>query len=155
LNTGFCQAGILEHVQLTTHTDYALRVLIYLAVSKRPLATIQEIAGAYGISHAHLTKVVQWLSAQDLVETVRGRSGGLRLSRPPERINVGEVVRVTENVELVECYREWGDCAITPVCALRPLLGEALEAFLKVLDGYTLADLISRRRAALAERLGL
>lgn len=142
-------------MQLTTHTDYALRVLIYLAVSKRPLATIQEIAGAYGISHAHLTKVVQWLSAQDLVETLRGRRGGLRLSRPPERINVGEVVRVTENVELVECYREGGRCAITPVCALRPLLGDALEAFLKVLDGYTLADLVSRRRAALAERLGL
>jgi len=141
-------------VQLTSYTDYSLRVLMYLAVSRRPLATIEAIAGAYGISHAHLTKVVQQLSALGLVETVRGRRGGLRLARPPERVNVGELIRNTESLALVECFRAGGDCVITPACGLRAVLGEALDAFLAVLDGYTLADLIARRRTALARLLG-
>jgi len=111
-------------VQLTSYTDYSLRVLMYLAVSRRPLATIEAIAGAYGISHAHLTKVVQQLSALGLVETVRGRRGGLRLARPPERVNVGELIRNTESLALVECFRAGGDCVITPACGLRAVLGE-------------------------------
>jgi Rrf2 family nitric oxide-sensitive transcriptional repressor len=140
-------------VQLTAYTDYSLRVLMYLAVSRRPLATIEEIAAAYGISHAHLTKVVQELAALGLVATVRGRRGGLRLARPPERVNVGQLVRRTEHLGLVECFRPDGDCVITPACGLRAVLGEALGAFLAVLDGYTLADLVARRRTAMVRLL--
>jgi Rrf2 family nitric oxide-sensitive transcriptional repressor len=141
-------------MQLTRYADYSLRVLIHLAVTPKPLATIQEIAGAYGISHAHLMKVVQHLSALGLVETVRGRSGGLRLARPPEDVNVGRLVRDTEeNLALVECFRDDGHCAIESMCLLRRALHEALDAFLAVLDRYTLADLIARRRKPLAELL--
>jgi Rrf2 family nitric oxide-sensitive transcriptional repressor len=140
-------------VQLTAYTDYSLRVLMYLALTPRPLATIEEIAAAYRISHAHLTKVVQELAALGYVETVRGRRGGLRLARPPERVNVGELVRGTENLDLVECFQPDGRCVVTPACGLQAALAEALEAFLAVLDGYTLADLVSRRRTALARLL--
>jgi Rrf2 family nitric oxide-sensitive transcriptional repressor len=141
-------------MQLTRYSDYSLRVLIHLAVTPERLATIEQIARAYGVSHAHLTKVVQHLSALGLVETVRGRSGGLRLARRPEQVNVGRLVRDTEeNLALVECFRDDGHCAIETVCMLRSALHEALGAFFAVLDGYTLADLIARRRKPLAELL--
>jgi Rrf2 family nitric oxide-sensitive transcriptional repressor len=127
-------------MQLTRYSDYSLRVLIHLAVTGRPLTTIEEIARAYGISHAHLTKVVQHLSALGLVETVRGRRGGLRLARAPDQVDVGQ-------------FQPDGECPIKPACVLRQALDEALEAFLAVLDRYTLADLVSRRRAVLARLL--
>jgi Rrf2 family nitric oxide-sensitive transcriptional repressor len=141
-------------MQLTRYSDYSLRVLIHLAVTGRPLTTIEEIARAYGISHAHLTKVVQHLSALGLVETVRGRRGGLRLARAPDQVDVGQLIRNTEeNLALVECFQPDGECPIKPACVLRQALDEALEAFLAVLDRYTLADLVSRRRAVLARLL--
>lgn len=143
-------------MQLTRYSDYSLRVLIHLAVAVRPLCTIEEIARAYGISQGHLMKVVRHLAALGLVETVRGRSGGLRLARSPERVNVGEVIRRTEeNLALVECFREDGTCPIEAACVLRSALHEALAAFLAVLDGYTLADLVARRRMRLARLLGV
>jgi Rrf2 family nitric oxide-sensitive transcriptional repressor len=148
-----CLLIVKVAVQLTSYTDYSLRVLMYLAVCRRPLATIEEIAAAYGISHAHLTKVVQELSALGLVATVRGRRGGLRLARPPERVNVGQLIRRTEQFPLVECFRSDGDCVITPACGLRAVLDEALDAFLAVVDRYTLADLVARRPGALARLL--
>jgi Rrf2 family nitric oxide-sensitive transcriptional repressor len=85
------------------------------------------------------------------VETVRGRGGGLRLARPPQDIRVGEVVRRTETASLVECFDPaTSSCRIEPACGLRTALKEALEAFFRTLDGYTLADLVERRRAPLA-----
>ena len=143
-------------MQLTRYSDYSLRVLIYLAMTPERLATIEEIATAYAISHAHLMKVVRHLGALGLVETIRGRRGGLRLTRSPEAVNVGQVIRDTEeNLALVECFRDDGACAIESACGLQRALAEALEAFLAVLDGYTLADLIVRRRGELARRLGV
>jgi Rrf2 family nitric oxide-sensitive transcriptional repressor len=140
-------------MQLTRYTDYSLRVLIYLAADPDHLATIDEIARRYGISRAHLMKVVHQLGLRGYVETVRGRGGGLRLARAPERIGVGEVVRATEeNLALVECLDAapgGSECVIESACGLRPVLREALAAFLRVLDGYTLADLVTRRRAPL------
>lgn len=135
-------------MQLTAYTDYSLRVLIFLAVHAADLATIDEIAEAYGISRSHLTKVVHQLGVAGYVETVRGRGGGLRLAREPERIRVGEVVRQTEgNMVLVECFDpDASRCRIEPACGLRGVVQEALEAFLRTLDGYTLADLVGRRR---------
>ena len=138
-------------MHLTRYTDYSLRVLIYLAVQQEELATIEEIAKAYGISNAHLTKIVHQLGRAGYVETVRGRGGGLRLAQPPEKIRVGEVVRHTEAMPLVECFDpKTSHCRIEPVCDLQAALRDALEAFLRTLDGYTLADLVVRRRKPLA-----
>lgn len=142
-------------MQLTRYTDYSLRVLMYLAVRSDRLATIEEIARAYGISKAHLTKVVHELGGVGFIETVRGRGGGIQLGRAPEEIRVGAVVRFTEeSMDLVECFDpDTSDCRIESVCRLRSVLGDALEAFLRVLDRYTLADLVARRRRSLDELL--
>jgi Rrf2 family transcriptional regulator, nitric oxide-sensitive transcriptional repressor len=144
-------------MQLTRYTDYSLRVLIYLAVRPEKLATIEEIAGAYGISRSHLMKVVHQLGLAGYLETVRGRGGGLRLARLPEKIRIGEVVRHTEEtMALVECFDpKTNHCRIEPVCGLRAALKDALDAFLRVLDGYTLADLVVRRRDPLVRLLDL
>lgn len=127
-------------MRLTAFSDYTLRTLICLAV--RGPSTIAEISGLYGISEAHLTKVVHRLGLAGDIETIRGRNGGIRLAKPPETINVGEVVRRTEGMALVPCF-EGGLCLISPACVLQRALREALAAFLAVLDRYTLADLTS------------
>ena len=144
-------------MQLTSYTDYGLRVLIYLAARGEGLSTTQQIASAYGISLAHLTKVVQELARGGYVATVRGRSGGLKLALPPEEIVIGDVVRFTEeSLALVECFdaKNGGSCRIQPVCELARVMDEALRSFLGVLDRYTLAD-IARRRTALRQLLEL
>ncbi|MDJ0943815.1 MAG: Rrf2 family transcriptional regulator [Kiloniellales bacterium] len=143
-------------MRLTTHTDYALRVLMYLALRPGESSTIQEIAESYAISKNHLMKVVQNLGAAGWIETSRGRGGGLRLARPPEAIDLGQVVRTTEeDLALVECFKpEENRCAITPACRLKQIFAEALEAFFQALSGYTLADLV-RRPKALARLLEL
>jgi Rrf2 family nitric oxide-sensitive transcriptional repressor len=141
-------------MQLTRYTDYSLRVLMYLAVHREELATIEAIANAYGISQAHLTKVVHQLGLAGYVQTVRGRGGGLRLAQPPEIIRIGEVVRHTEAMSLVECFdAKTSSCRIEPVCELRAALRDALGAFLRTLDRYSLADLVVGRRAPLARIL--
>lgn len=142
-------------MQLTRYTDYSLRVLIYLAVHQEELATIEEISDAYGISKAHLMKVVHQLGRAGYLETVRGRGGGIRLARPPENIRVGEVVRHTEeSMALVECFDpQKSRCRIEPACELRAALKKAIEAFLGTLDDYTVADLVGRRRKQLARLL--
>jgi Rrf2 family nitric oxide-sensitive transcriptional repressor len=140
-------------MRLTTHTDYALRVLIRLALQPQELVTIAEIARFYRISENHLMKVVHQLGIAGYVETVRGHGGGLRLAQSPATIVVGDVVRRTEpDLRLVECFRVPGSCVIEPACALSGLLGAALDAFLAVLDRHTLADLV-RERGPLAELL--
>lgn len=138
-------------MQLTRYSDYSLRVLIYLAVRPGELATIGEISKAYGISKAHLMKVVHHLGRAGFLNTVRGRGGGFALSRPPREISVGDVIRHTEDrMDLVECFDpETSRCRIEPACGLRGVLQEALDAFLETLDRYTLADLIARRRKPL------
>lgn len=127
-------------MRLTTFTDYSLRTLICLAV--RGQLTIAEVSRLYGISEAHLAKVIHQLGVAGDIETVRGRSGGIRLARPPQAINVGAVVRRTEDLALVTCL-EGGACLISPACMLQSALKEALDAFLAVLDRYTIADLAS------------
>jgi Rrf2 family transcriptional regulator, nitric oxide-sensitive transcriptional repressor len=131
-------------MRLTTFSDYAFRVLIYLGSTPQGLATIADIAAAYGISENHLMKVVHRLARLGYIETVRGKGGGMRLARAPGAINVGEVLRAAEEgFDLVECMgQRESDCRILRVCALHGALGKAVAAFLKVLDGYTLADLV-------------
>lgn len=151
-----CKSRISSVVRLTLHTDYALRVLMYLGLRGEGLASIREIAEAYRISENHLTKVVHGLARAGFVETLRGRGGGLRLALPPERISIGAVVRRTEeDMALVACFADAHACAIAGPCRLQSLLGEALGAFLAVLDRATLADLLGPGRAAMISRLGL
>lgn len=142
-------------MQLTRYSDYSLRVLMYLAVRPEYLATIEEISAAYGISRAHLMKVVHQLGRAGFLDTVRGRGGGVQLARAPEEIVVGRVVRHTEDrLAIVECFDPTtSQCRIEPACGLRGVLEEALEAFLETLDRYTLADLVARRRGPLARLL--
>jgi Rrf2 family nitric oxide-sensitive transcriptional repressor len=134
-------------MRLTVYTDFALRVLIYVAVHPEPMPTIAEIAASYGVSRNHLMKVVYDLGVAGYIETVRGKNGGLRLARAPEAIGLGELVRRTEpDLDLVECFNAANArCAITPACKLRGVLHQAKAAFLAVLDGYTLADLVANR----------
>lgn len=132
-------------MRLTAYTDYAFRVLIFLALRGDAGATIQDIADHYGISRNHLMKVVQQLGQLGYVQTTRGRGGGLRLGRPAGEIPLGELVRRTEDdMVLVECFNaDTNRCAITGVCRLKGVLAEALRAWLTVLDRYTLADLVA------------
>ncbi|MCB8888305.1 Rrf2 family transcriptional regulator [Vreelandella malpeensis] len=130
-------------MQLTRFTDYSIRVLIYLAVKQEARSTIGEIAEAFDISRNHLMKVVHELSRKGYVTAMRGKNGGLVLARAPDTIGLGALVRDTEqDLGLVECFQQGNGCAITPACRLRPILGEALAAFLAVLDRYTLADVL-------------
>jgi Rrf2 family nitric oxide-sensitive transcriptional repressor len=142
-------------MRLTAYTDYTLRTLIYLALDPGRHATIAQIADAYRISEAHLTKVAHQLGVAGEIETVRGRNGGLRLKKPPEKINLGAVVRRTEpDLTLVPCFDAAGACVIGEACVLQHALRAALTAFLAVLDRTTLADLVAPRRR-LAAKLGL
>ncbi len=132
-------------MRLTLYTDFSLRILIYLGAKKRDeLSTIQEISNAYQISKNHLMKVSHELGKAGYIETVRGRKGGIRLALEPRDINVGEVVRrMEDDFYLVECFNPaGGSCPISPVCGLKGVLGRALQAYLQVLDEYTLQDLL-------------
>jgi Rrf2 family nitric oxide-sensitive transcriptional repressor len=134
-------------MRLTTFTDYTLRTLIYLAVRPEKLVTIADIASAYDISANHLMKVVHHLAVAGDITTVRGQRGGLRLARAAEAINIGALVRRTEpDLALVACFGETQRCIIQEGCVLQHALGAALQAFLAVLDGYTLADLVGPRQ---------
>ena len=129
-------------MRLTRYTDYAMRVLLYLGARPERLCSISEIAGAYDISQNHLMKVVSDLVNAGYLVSVRGRFGGVRLARTPAEISIGAVVRHTEDgFDLVDC----GGCIIAPACGLTGALHQALAAFMRVLDGYTLESLLSRR----------
>ncbi len=151
-------------MHLTSHTDYALRTLLVLALSSPEKVTTPEICATFEISENHLAKVVQSLARLGYVETIRGKEGGVRLARPPEHINLGTAVRNLESdLGVVPCLRTGGEeCFITPVCSLKPILRDATESFLRHLDEFTLADVLRgtgrgthplKRR--LAERLSI
>ena len=132
-------------MRMTFHTDYALRMLIYLALSSDGRATVGQIAKAYDLSRHHLLKVAQTLRAQGLIETIRGRTGGIRLASSPAQINVGAVVRaVEEEMVVVECMGS-GRCQISPACRLKGVFAEALSSFMDILDRYSLADVVGNR----------
>ncbi|MGO2340791.1 MAG: Rrf2 family transcriptional regulator [Psychrobacter sp.] len=157
-------------MRLTNYSDYALRSLIYLAVKPEPhtLANISDIANSYDISKSHLTKVIHQLGQLGYIESARGKNGGIRLARAPNDINLGALIKQIEpDFDLVECFavpvsknkgsqskdlpmtfiEEQTDksigCVITPVCQLKSVFSEALTAFIKVLERYTLADIIN------------
>lgn len=130
-------------MRLNLHTDYALRLLMFLAV-KQQQASIDEIATAYGISRNHLMKVGQRLTELGYVEARRGRGGGLTLAHSPESINVGKLVRLVESTgAFVECFDpQTNQCRVTGVCGLQGALSLALGDFMARLDSYTVADLV-------------
>lgn len=136
-------------MRLTRYTDYALRVLIYLGLHADRLCTIPEIAGVYGISQNHLTKVAHDLGKAGFVESARGRMGGLRLAKPAATISVGAVVRVMEGEG---CLADCETCVIAPACRLANALETARDAFMASLDAVTVASL-TRRGGALRHLL--
>lgn len=130
-------------MRLTTFSDYSLRVLMYLGAQPERLVTISEIAAGHGISESHLMKVVHYLGQCGLIETIRGKGGGLRLASAPQDIVLGDVIRNTESdFTLVECFGTNATCRIQGACQLNTILREALNAMFLALDGYTLADLL-------------
>lgn len=131
-------------MRLSVQTDYALRTLMFLA-AKDGHHSIAEIARQYGISKNHLMKVAQRLAAEGFIESVRGRSGGLKLARPADALNVGMVVRTMEDTgTFVECFDPaTNQCVVTPACGLRHALQDAVEAFFQYLDGFTVSDLVN------------
>lgn len=143
-------------MQITTFSDYCLRILIFLAVSEGRKTTAREIAERYNISTHHVAKASQWLVREGHVSAMRGKGGGLRLARDPSEIRIGSVIRkAEEGTGLVECMRgtEAG-CAIAPACGLSSILDEARDAFFETLDKYSVAD-ATKRRAGLARLLQL
>jgi Rrf2 family nitric oxide-sensitive transcriptional repressor len=130
-------------MRLTKFTDYSLRVLLYAAsFEDQRLTTIEETAKVFGISRAHLKKVVLQLTQSGFLEGVRGRAGGYRLARPADQINLGAVIRVTEpDFAMLECFLPGNACRITPVCRLPLVVNKALDAFVSTFDAYTLADM--------------
>lgn len=130
-------------MHLTTFTDYTLRVLIYLALEPDRLATIPEMASAYGISENHLMKVVHRLARSGTIESVRGKGGGVRLAHAPAEIRLGQVIRASEgDSAIVECFSNTeNSCRIAPVCRLTKILGDAFAGLYQSLDAFTLADL--------------
>jgi len=130
-------------MHLTTFSDYSMRVMMYLGLQHGQLVTISDIAQAYKISENHLTKVVHHLAQRGYVETLRGKGGGLRLARDPNTVNIGEMIRDSEGgTGLLPCLDTEGTCCIQPSCKLMGMLREAQSALFKVLDKYTLADLL-------------
>ncbi|HEX2828675.1 MAG TPA: Rrf2 family transcriptional regulator [Burkholderiales bacterium] len=140
-------------MQLTKHTDYALRVLMYVA-RKRARCTVADIAAGYQIPRSHVMKLVHQLAGLGYLETVRGKGGGVTLARRPGEINVGRVVRETEEtLDVLDCLSEGyaGGCGIAPSCTLKSALRGAQQAFYRELDRYTLADIVpGERRATIA-----
>ncbi|WP_096436266.1 RrF2 family transcriptional regulator [Alteribacter populi] len=131
-------------MQLTTYTDYSLRLLLYLAVQpKEELSSVKKVADIYNISYNHLTKITYQLGKMGVLETVKGRNGGIRLAKAPEDINIGEIVKMTEDTSgYVECFNEETNmCVLSPACRLKGVLKEAINAYMSVLKQYTLKDL--------------
>jgi len=145
-------------MRLSEYTDYTLRVLMYCASHTHRLVTISELAEQHRVSKNHLMKVVNDLARQGVLETSRGRGGGVRMLKAPGDISVGDIVRTAEtDFRLVECFdTRTNQCWLTPDCRLRGVLGAALEAYFKELDAVTLADIAGptsgRGSAAEAQR---
>jgi Rrf2 family iron-responsive transcriptional regulator len=142
-------------VRLTRQSNYAVRTLVYCAVNQPGLSRVADIARAYGISELFLFKLIKPLVENGLLETVRGRHGGIRLGKPASEITLLDTIRLTEeSFALAECFEDGNDCPLVGECDLNGALREALGAFFTVLEGYTIADLASKKRT-LRERLGL
>lgn len=144
-------------MRLTLHTDYAFRALMFLCSNKERLSTIAEIAKFYNISRNHLVKVINTLVKGNFIEAIRGKGGGLRLANNSEKISLGKIIRITEpDFILVECFSSNNSCILTPICQLKHILSQAINNFLKDLDGFSLSDLsLDKDRILLLEQPGI
>ncbi len=130
-------------MQLTLYTDYSFRVLLYLSVNRDRLCTIAEISERCAATQNHLVKVVHNLGREGYIQTMRGRTGGIKLKKEPEQINLTEIIRCTEvNLNIAECLREHNKCHIIDVCKIKYIFKEAQDQFIQTLDRYTIADLL-------------
>jgi len=136
-------------MRVTKFTDYALRVLIYMACRPRgELTTVSQLAEAYSISAHHVRSIVHKLGKSGYIKSVQGKGGGIRLASSPDEIMLGEVIRKTEkDLFIVECFGPDGQCPIVQACKLKHVLGEALNAFLDTLDQYSLADITDNKHS--------
>lgn len=132
-------------MNLTRYTDYGLRVLTYLALlPEEKLTNVDELSEIYGISRNNLNKIVHQLSKEGIVQTKKGKGGGLKLALLPEQINLGDMLLLMESsMQLVDCTKP--ECSILPACRLKGILAEATNAFISVLKKYTLADLVAEK----------
>ena len=129
-------------MQISKFADYGYRVLIYLAQTPGRIVTMREISEFHGISLEHLRKVVHELSRQEFIETFKGKQGGLKLSREPEDIRLGEVLAVMENRSpLIECAGKQ-PCRLAPGCRLEGYFREAEKEFYNALNSYRLSDVL-------------
>ncbi|WP_221050118.1 Rrf2 family transcriptional regulator [Shewanella carassii] len=134
-------------MQLTRYTDFGIRTLMYLAIQpeRETLFRIAEITEVFDLSPNHVSKIVHHLGKLGYLQTIRGKSGGFRLGMAPEQINVGELVRALENsLAPIDCSKPY--CRLTPACQLKGVLAQAVNAYLAVLDRYTLADIVSNQQ---------
>lgn len=133
-------------MQLTTHTDYALRTLMYLATTEAR-ATVQEVAERYGISQHHIAKVVNQLARLGYVRSIRGLGGGIELACRPETLQLGALIEQLEgNLHLLDCVATENVCVIQPICKLKGVLAEAERVQRDYLNTVTLADVVPTRR---------
>lgn len=137
-------------MKLTQFTDFSLRTLMFLAINEEELCTVSEISDSYNISRNHLVKVVHNLSKEGLIESFKGKGGGIRLAKKPEDINIGLLVAKLEaETILVECMGDAGNCKIDPSCRLKSALVKAKKSFYQVLEEYTLKDIVKNKKQLL------
>jgi len=133
-------------MQLTLYTDYSFRVLLYLGLNRDRLCTIAEISERCAATQNHLVKVVHNLGREGYIQTMRGRTGGIKLKKEPEEISLTEIIRCTEvNLNIAECLRENNTCHISEVCIIKNIFEEAQNKFIETLDQYTVADLLKEK----------
>ena len=144
-------------MRLTSYTNYALRTLQLAALRAPAMVRVDDVVKVHGLARPHIVKIVHELGKAGFIETQRGRGGGFRLGRAPEKITVGEVVRLTEGpFDLVECFnRATNTCPLIGICKLSSAFARATSAFLEVLDGITIADIASNRDQLLGRILPL
>ncbi|WP_332827938.1 RrF2 family transcriptional regulator [Ramlibacter sp.] len=130
-------------MRLARMTDYAIRLLIYVAQRPERRCTISEVASAYGLSQTHLMKITNQLALDGWLGTTRGKGGGIRLARPPSAIVLGDVVRTMEpDFFIVECFATGHACILHGNCKLTGVMDGALRSFMDYLDSHTLADVL-------------
>lgn len=134
-------------MRLTRQTNYAVRMLMYCAADAQNLSRIPDIAKSYSVSELFLFKILQPLAKAGIMETVRGRNGGVRLARPADQITLLDVVKTTEdNFAMAECFEnDASECPLVDSCGLNSALRRALNAFFEVLSEYTIDDLVKAR----------
>lgn len=131
-------------MNLSKFSDYSFRALIYLAENQEKLCTVEEVADYLKISEHHLKKIVQRLGKTEYIQSSKGRNGGLKLGLNPKDINLGSILRITEdNLTLVECFSDDKcTCNLTGICKLKIVFDNSLNSFINELSKYTLEDII-------------